>query len=957
MELEKQFFELKEKPKTIETANSLKTLLDETKAAKNTALYLDVLIYIIEIYKYNKLHQEAIDLLEELVNDDFLEKRESRLKIIDELISLLLRTEDFIKLKSVLFNRERFLTTDHQAIMQKFYLAVCYEGLEENDLAIKYLLEIPDTIANNILVSKYLKLSMLYLKNDDLNESRKMFDLATTFDKPHKNPIFHLVMSDIAYYEKDFGTAMNHYQEYFIKSKNKRRYLDRFILINIALNQLDEAWRFYQEYLPVMNQVVSKNYRKVFYKAAMQLAKKLGNTEELNKLTMMIESLTESDKPILNDFDNIYQILQVSFQNKIYYKERNIVYDVFKTLIGLYKYQKLLFFKLVDEKIYILYYNKGLLLEKNYSKEDYDDTLFSEITKFKNIHNVYDKEYLDKFGRSIYKNDETEYIFVNQIKRDETIKEFFLAYSDSLEHFDFQSKLFLLTAEVLSKLLSDFKQNINQQNLIRNYKKLFDNEKIGLIKIRNNSIHFLNEYAKKIFSEETEYLDYSIFQQHLIDKELYIDDLLKIDREVIKYNSDNKVKTLELSIVSDEFEIYANVRDISENMSDDRNNALNNSIFAEYPGEYSLINIEIDSEQKTLMGFEIRNYHDYFRDYSIEKYDMIIKEMIEFLKNQSRSHYNQIYILDVSKIVLLLDTVDKRVLNRITDAFTKKYSSDRLSLLDIRITGLFVKNKIDKEVLLKLNYLWSITNDENKYLFDNKNFRYNQELAKTILINVKNIILNKVLKFNYQIIGDWHDMSNKFLEVELANKAMLGDSSLKRVIKSSNLEIDWDLLVVKNLADDIRSSEVKNIFVLNMFTKVLLEEPNRRKMILGLAKSGLPLNNFILMFDMEELVKLEDIEILNKLKSKNLLIGATNATKYLTMEHYHVFDYIDYVYIDNKDIANPLFSKFSAFLSDVELILLHNNETLKKSTLEELGIKYINGPLFRKLNNLSELKK
>jgi len=281
MDLSERLTLLKSAKKSQETLDDLKALLSMSKQDKNSILAMDTIITIVELERYLRHHDESVKFLEEELNLEFFTSQEDRLKLIEEMIKTLLRTEDFIKLESILHNRERYLTNEHQKVMQKFYYAVCYEGLKEYKKAIDVLKSIKDTISSNNLVSKYLKLSMLYLKENNLQLARENFLHAEKFDIRRNNPIFCLAESDILYIEGDYLGALGKYQEYFIKSKNKHRYLDRFILINIKLNRLDEAWKFYQEYLPTMSSIISKNYRLVFYESALELATLLKNRSEI----------------------------------------------------------------------------------------------------------------------------------------------------------------------------------------------------------------------------------------------------------------------------------------------------------------------------------------------------------------------------------------------------------------------------------------------------------------------------------------------------------------------------------------------------------------------------------------------------------------------------------------------------------------------------------------------------
>ena len=176
LELLAKFDELKQNKKSKELTEDLHTLLSLSKKEKDFSLSMRILQYLIETLRYLRSHDKAILVLETEINEAFFTRKDDILKIVDELVRTLLRTEDFLKLKSTLFTRERFLTNEHQKVMQKFYLAVCHEGLKDNKLAIDNLLSIKDNISNSNLVSKYLKLSMLHLKENQLKSAKEYFD-------------------------------------------------------------------------------------------------------------------------------------------------------------------------------------------------------------------------------------------------------------------------------------------------------------------------------------------------------------------------------------------------------------------------------------------------------------------------------------------------------------------------------------------------------------------------------------------------------------------------------------------------------------------------------------------------------------------------------------------------------------------------------------------------------------
>jgi len=363
MEILLQLETYQKEKKSPELLVNLQSLLERAKAEHDLVNAIKILLFEIESMRFLRMHQEAIALLDEELDAEFFQTKEDRIQLLDQLIKTLLQTEDFIKLESVLRQRERYLTSEHQKVMQKFYYAVCYEGMKEYKKAIASLKSIKDNISSNNLINKYLKLSMLYLKEDNLALAKQNYQHAIRFDSNRKNPIFYLAESDIQFYTKDFQNALDTYQEYFIKSKNKRRYLDRYILINIELNRLDEAWRFYKEYQETMSKIISKNYRLVFYEAALKLAKCLHNKLEIEQLEYNIESLRPTP-PKLPQFDSVYRFLTLAFQPKHFLKAREVIHHIFQAMATIYDFQKLLFITKEKDRIILYHYSKGLLLEK-----------------------------------------------------------------------------------------------------------------------------------------------------------------------------------------------------------------------------------------------------------------------------------------------------------------------------------------------------------------------------------------------------------------------------------------------------------------------------------------------------------------------------------------------------------------------------------------------------------------
>lgn len=942
METKAKFLELKKQNKSIETVNALLELLSISKVENDSLLPLEIVISIAESYRFLRMHDESILFLESQINDDFYKEKETRLKIIDDLVRTLLRTEDFIKLKTVLFNRSRFITNEHQKVMQKFYYAVCHEGLNENKQAIEYLLSIKDNISNSNLVSKYLKLSMLLLKENKLEKAIEYYEIAIKFSPKLDNPIFYLAESDILSYQKDYQNALIKYQEYFIKSKNKRRYLDRYILINIELNKLDEAWRFYQEYLPVMKNLVSKNYRLIFYEAARILAKKLDNNQEVEKLDYLIDEITPH-KPMYNQFDNVYQLLNMTLKQNFFTKEREVILDIFKAIDMLYKYQKLLYIKKEDNNLKFYHYSKGLLLEKNPKITEYKDTLLEKIIETPEVNDLLLYDDLITYKKGMYKNVETQYVFINGIKREES-QDYFIVYSKEITNFDFQQKLVILANQILRKNIFDFDRSNKLKTSFDNYSKLFNVGNFGLVKIEKGIIHILNNNAKKIFDTERDYIAFEDVQNRL-KKKIFLDDLLYKDEMELEF----KNKNILLHIIKDNLTIYLLVEDKGELLdSTSKNN------FLELPNENQLLKDYQKTTPKSVLLLDIRNYQRFFKDYNYEAYKLLVKNLITELKTISRTHFDQVYLESFNLLYLVIKSVDKRVVKRVVDNLLKLDNE-----FDLRISVTSINHNLDFSKLINLRYLNSLTTLENKFINDNKNFRYNLELAKTLLININTLLEKKFVPLNYQGIGDWKRQSISMIRVLISETAMLGEkNSLLRVLRSSGLLIDWDFLVVSSLVKDQKNGNYKGQIEIDLSISTIEDQKALKKIVKKLESSSNPLVNYVIRVSLDEDFNTDKLLAgFAILKTKNIGISFNHFISYIHIKTFKIFEYANYLEIDILDLEEDSLRSFINILKiyKIDYILNHGTKSLTKTVLEDYNIKYVDGSMYPKYESVNRL--
>ena len=452
-------------------------------------MYVEVVLEYVNFLTINKAYDKIVKLLEKALSERVVQEQTLRLKLTEKLVTTLLKLEDFERLLPVLKARKSLIVKENDILMQKFYEAVCFEGLEDNKKAIGALLSIKDNISNQNLVNKYLKLSMLTLKDNDYEKAQEYYNLAVFYDKQRKNPTFLLAECDLLMHKKAYIKALAVYEDYYIKTKNKYRYLDRYIQIQIALKAYGEAYDFYLKHKPIMLKVLSKQSRIVFYEAAIKLLKLLNKAEELAEIVKLQEQILYEDKDYVQFEDFIIDFLDNNYQ-KVFIKEREIVHSLFKAIDRSGIFSKLVMVRLDGGKLNVWHYSGGLLLEKEIS--DSEETVYKDIANLE-YKSVYEKGDLSSINQDKFMSSACKYIFVNEIHD----FNYFVFYLDNSEYYNAR-KFFELCVTLTRKLLNDFDLQRFNQSLVNNLLSWLNQDEKGLLLIQDNQIRMLNDKIKKL---------------------------------------------------------------------------------------------------------------------------------------------------------------------------------------------------------------------------------------------------------------------------------------------------------------------------------------------------------------------------------------------------------------------------------------------------------------------------
>ncbi|MFO7969311.1 MAG: hypothetical protein R6U15_04260 [Candidatus Izemoplasmatales bacterium] len=884
------------------------TLLE---ALTNSSFSLEKLVEIINDLIKQKAYIKALKILNFYKKKANLSKQKDQLKLHNLYLDILLITEDFESLLNVLISREKYLIKPKDFLYQKFYLAICYEGLNKYKQAIDILETIPENISSKNLTNKYLKLSLLYLEIDKFQKAKESYQLAKQFDREKQNEMFILVESDLDYYQENYLDSLKKFEKFFLITKRKYAYLNRFIKINLKLNRLDEAYNFYCNYKEKIQKQDSLNNQISFFKSALPLLTKVDKSE-YQKANNYLSNLLAEKTIEIDDFNDYNLVLKNIKRNKIYYKSREIIRDLFIDLNKTNLFEKLIYLKIIDGKIKLLHFSKELLLEKDIET---NNSIFSDIinNEFSNTYKTLD---LQDF---IFVTKNTDYILVEKI----VDQEFLLTYIND-KNFAQAKKITILSSYLIKNNLNDFKIKAENNKFIVNYSKLLTNSKIALLKIVNNYIYFVNDYAKVLFNQNDRFIKFSLFQKQL-EKIVYLDELLKTNELLITYNN----KQINLLIQKHDYELYI--------------------LAKEKPTKTKSLKFDelTQDKQKSLVLISINNYLEYINNYSYKQFQAIKKALVELIYDQSNNHIINLIDTCDSMIYLHLDTIDKRVVKRIASEIINKYLE-----LDLRV----VYSKFDKPIKQtdeELKNLLAFTSKKSPIVMTNKDFKLETEKDNFYLELTKKFINENKIKLKYNLIKNWETNKISFLELDIFELELLADKDrLKSIISKHKLGILFDRLIVNQFISELKKTSIKSSFII----PITYETINSKKAFNYLLKriETDKINQIIFKIDFQTYLNLPN-DLKKYLIEKNIIFCFENVFYNFDFKTIKYLTSAKYIIINNNEYNHKYFIEFSEIIynNEIKIIYDHKHEKLIKSDLKTKNINYIKGEFAGEIKKLS----
>jgi tetratricopeptide (TPR) repeat protein len=792
MDFESTLKEYQAFPKNAELVEKLLVLQDETMKAGDADAFLKTTTLLTDSYLLLQETDEAVAMLTAVLRDNAFEDYRTIVTIVDRLVALLLKTEDFPQLEQVLAYRARFVAgVPSQVMMQQFYLSVCYEGLKKYDLAIDALLAVTDNASNANVAAKYLKLAMLYLRTHDLDAARNAYDHALIFDKVKKNEMFHLVESDILFAEGRILNALKAYQDFFLKSKTKTRYLDRYITINARLGNYEEAWRFYKEYERKASTNVSKIYRLELYEAGLLVAETLRKYDEVASIKEKILQLSEKEAEVVDSFDGIRALLEASNRISVESDRRDVVLETFRALHRIIELSHCMFVAPAPEGVLIENYSKGLLIDKTFAAADLAGTAAGFVIEADRDYLLLTRnefaEIVDHVENRPLKDEPHQAVLGYRVRTGGTTAGFMIAYLDRDRHFDFASKLLVTARIVLEGRFDVARLRTADAARLKTADAVFSATGSGMFRIESGYLFLLDERAKKLLETERGFIPFEEFQTRMGDKPLYVDDFVArkaLDFKVVGFAG--KAMLWHADIRIEDAAVHFAARDIlgeTEKAAEATRRA--DASYGLGLGSMHALDAAF-ADMKTQCSLAV------WRVTALLSADHLtwlagMRILAESIRSASGPHLKSIHQGDDGAIIVLYGTIDKRVLDRIAgDAIETADRSIAAAIPHLVVPSTragfanVLRNFTLEETLGKAGSALLDTDDSRPVRYYDRDLMQRENQLQAVAGHLEALIAENGLKPRYTQIGNLFTKKVEMYRVALHPDPVIGDIGLLR---------------------------------------------------------------------------------------------------------------------------------------------------------------------------------
>jgi hypothetical protein len=664
----------------------------------------------------------------------------------------------------------------------------------------------------------------------------------------------------------------------------------------LALHRIDDAYDFYMRH---KDQVIESNTiqsKIAFFESALEILKDI-NQEAYIEANQRLESYKNQPVIRFDDFEIYHFIISQTQDQKIYTNERDIIRDYFIDLDQMHAFKKMMVFKVNDAKIKMMHYSKKLLLEKDL--ED-NHSITHDILNQTNKH-IYQRSDIQDFE---FVGDEIECIFVEKINDDT----YFLGYT-SRDDYDLSRRLSLVSAGLLRQRLNHYSLVKTHQSLERGYLSLLESKGMGLIKIHHQHLILLNQQARDICQTEKDLISMKDFQE-MISPMLYLDELTERVDQNIQINGQEYLMTTQLI----DFDLYVLLDKTPE--------------------------VQIDTWQpsstQSIILIDVVNHYQLKNDWGYENYQTTFKTLVEALPKATNLHVMDMKIESNHQICILLNNRDKRIFERLDH----KLKDERWQKFDIRYAYHHF-NQSYEDTLNQLLKLLSMTTKDNHQLSGDQPLRKADEMEKLYLSTLKKWINDQSIQLRHSLIKNWESNQVTHIDIDFKDIGIINDHSyVRKVLKSNDLEILFDRLMVNQL--------IKDAQVYNHQTKFILPVSNA-------SIESKKAFNYLL----RRLKSIEKHQIIFKLQTSDYLLLSKSDQLYLLDKEISIaligpilelnqiqqLDRLSILMIDSQVFNSDLSDEWMGMLKKRfdTIIYNHQDNQLLKKDLQRLGIYLVKG--------------
>ncbi|HOP56640.1 MAG TPA: hypothetical protein PLH02_00430 [Bacillota bacterium] len=820
MDLEERYLECLDMENIEEKLDKSNELQNDSLLAKDWDHYVKATLAVSECQEMLADQESANQTLEEALKHNEMTDYKQIVSLIDSLVRGYLKTEEYEKLLPLLERRENYLEAKRSyKTMQKFYLAVCYEGLGDIKKAIFSLNDVEDTLSGANLASKYLKLSMLYLADGNGELARNALEKAAVFDPKEENPLFHLAKSDLSLFEGDDIKASEHYRKFFVISKNKNRYLDRFIRIAISQNNLEEAVRFDEKWRDKIDAFYSKHAKKNYYEAVLELYKKLGDFGKAGKLQEELQKMAGEKPPLVDIYEMQKRIFEDMKNIILPSSNRMILLSLCRSLFSSGLYSRLDFVYLKDDGYSVMHYSKGLLLESFLTALETENTLIDKVMSEDDLHQVFQET--DLGNMKAYRKSEDdeihEVVIAMRVENESYKKGCFLAYPKSLGIYETANNILKTAVMALEAKIRSNDECLEAKTQEKVYIEALERAGYGMLRIEGDTVKLYDEAVKSILGQTKDYLSFDEFIGNATtEKRLFPDDFMVTEKMTLKYNVSGNVRTLQFINKTSSLAIECLVKDMTDKLIQDTENKE-----ASFSGEYYMMPgmsglAKANNGPFKQKSYLVVNFQNMDEVYSLPDETVPARLAVRFkdmAEKSARSRLLGLYALSSSSFVLLLETNDKRMIERIARELRSiDYQEILYPVMQISTNALVINRPTDFKVIRRQLLEMSVSrNEEENVLYTSRQRSFSDELSVSILEATNRILAEGALSLEYHPIGRWQEKKIFWLEAALNSRSLFGSKEqLDLALVGFNKVREYQNAFSKRFVKDVKYFLKKN---------------------------------------------------------------------------------------------------------------------------------------------------